>query len=53
MASDFSTVLHTLPEALFDCTAEDHHDPILGADNFLRYFRCDFDYPRETVTLRY
>ncbi len=53
MKSDFSTVLYALPETQFACTAEEHHDPILGADNFLRYFRCEFDYPKETVTLHW
>jgi len=53
MAPDFSTVLFEFEPALFDCTAEDHHDPILGADNFLHRFRCVFDYPKETVSLHW
>ncbi|MEN8255704.1 MAG: retropepsin-like aspartic protease [Verrucomicrobiota bacterium] len=53
MGSDFSTVLYSLPEMQFDCTDGEHHDPILGADNFLKYFRCEFDYPNETVTLHW
>ncbi len=53
MDRDFRTVLHTLPAATFDCTVGIDHEPILGADNFLKHFRIEFDYPSETVTLHW
>ncbi len=49
---DHSKVAYTLPEMLYDCTESDQHaQTILGAENFLRFFRIEFDYHTKQVTL--
>ena len=53
MGEDSQTVVRTLEPAIFDCTTGRDHDPILGADNFLKHFRVEFDYPNESVTLHW
>ena len=53
MGEDSQTVVRTLESATFDCTKGRVHEPILGAENFLKHFRVEFDCPNETVTLHW